>query len=734
MALVFTPKKHFNTVKLMRRTAWFLLICCFSMGKVFGGNIVFNDQEKSKNIGSYLELLNDHDGKYSENTIINATGFHSNTEDMPVFSSLNVNIWARFSVVNNSDVKNIFFNVDHFNTSVVKIYKESNGKLNEIYVDGNAIVHSSRNNLPDYIANLQLPKDSTATYYLHIESYHPVVLNVNIGTYDVIERESNKQFVIIIFYLGILLAIFFYNLFLFIATKDRSYLLYILYIFFLGFAQFTLSGYTFKYLWYAYPAINYYAVAVSSTLAMIFGVWFSTHFLRTKHYSPFFHKALSATIIFGIIAIIASLIHLNSISYSLLVVMQFFAGLLIITAAIIIILKGYKPALFYAISWILFLSGIIIFSLRNFSILPANGFTNYIVYVGSAIETILLSIALADRINVLKKEKEESHEEALRQAREKEQIVSQQNIMLEEKVNLRTKELQDANLQLNEALNNLKDTQTQLVDAEKMASLGQLTAGIAHEINNPINFVKSNINPLRLDIGEIMSVLTEYDKLHTAKDEDSFRKKLYEIEEMKNELEIDFLQKEVNNLILGIEDGAERTAEIVRGLRTFSRIDEAAIKKVNVHDGINSTIVLLKNSMPHNLQITREFNADGNIECFPGKLNQVFMNILTNAIQAIKAKPVMSNEEVIAIETIDIDSQIQISIKDSGIGMTDDVKHHIFEPFFTTKDIGEGTGLGMAIVYKIVQKHSGKINIISSPGEGAEFIITLPYHQDISNY
>jgi signal transduction histidine kinase len=719
----------------MRKTALFFLIFSLSLGKVFGGNIVFSNQEKFRNIGRYLELLNDHDNKYSENTIINAAGFYNNTENMPVFSSLNINIWARFSLVNNSDVKNVFLNVDHFNTSIIKVYKESNGKLNDIYVDGNAIVHSAKNNLPEYVTNLQLPKDSAATYYLHIESYHPVVLNVNVGSYDIIERESNKQFFIVIFYLGILLAIFFYNLFLYFATGDNSYLLYILYIFFLGFAQFTLSGYTFKYFWFAYPAINYYAVAVSSNLAMIFGVLFSTHFLRTKHYTPFFHKALSGTIFFGIIAIIASFIHLNSVSYSLLVVMQFFVGVLIISAAIIIIFKGYRPALFYAISWILFLSGLIIFSLRNFGILPANEFTSYILYVGSAIETILLSIALADKINVLKKEKEESHEEALQQAREKEQIVSQQNIILEEKVNLRTKELQDTNLQLSEALNNLKDTQTQLVDAEKMASLGQLTAGIAHEINNPINFVKSNINPLRLDIGEIMSVLTEYDKLHAAKDEGTFRQKLYEIEEMKSELEIDYLQKEINNLILGIEDGAERTAEIVRGLRTFSRIDEAAIKKVNVHDGIDSTIVLLKNSMPHNLKIIKEFNANGNIECFPGKLNQVFMNILTNAIQAIKAKPIMSDEEVIAIETNDMaNDQIQISIKDSGIGMTDEVKHHIFEPFFTTKDIGEGTGLGMAIVYKIVEKHSGKINIISSPGEGAEFIITLPHHQDVPDY
>jgi signal transduction histidine kinase len=193
-------------------------------------------------------------------------------------------------------------------------------------------------------------------------------------------------------------------------------------------------------------------------------------------------------------------------------------------------------------------------------------------------------------------------------------------------------------------------------------------------------------------------------------------------------MDITYVQKEIDSLIMGIEDGAERTAEIVRGLRTFSRIDEAALKTVNVHDGILSTIVLIKNNIPYYINLLKEFNAIGQVECFPGKLNQVFMNILTNAIQAIKLKPVKTDEETISIKTRDVENdQIEISIKDSGVGMTEEVKHRIFEPFFTTKDVGEGTGLGMAIVFKIIQKHAGKINIVSAPNEGAEFIITLPH-------
>ena len=364
--------------------------------------------------------------------------------------------------------------------------------------------------------------------------------------------------------------------------------------------------------------------------------------------------------------------------------------------------------------------------------MPANNFTTYILYLGSAIEAVLLSIALADKINVLKKENEIAHAEALEASRKNEQLVKEQNIVLEEQVNLRTKELQTSNEQLNETLLNLKDAQTQLVEAEKMASLGQLTAGIAHEINNPINFVKSNINPLRLDIRDVFELIDEYDTLHKTEDGHEIKQKLQKINRLKKEIDIDFVKTEIGSLVKGIEEGAERTAEIVRGLRTFSRLDEAALKKVNIHDGILSTIVLLKNSIPHNVEIRKNLAANAEVECYPGKINQVFMNILTNAIQAITAKKPMDEKELIEISTRNSGNEtIEIRIKDTGTGMAPQVKQHIFEPFFTTKEVGEGTGLGMAITFKIIQQHAGKIEIISEEGKGAEFILTLPYHHPL---
>src|SRR6478736_136860 len=331
--------------------------------KTFAGDTIAYDKEGLENISNHIEILNDVNNKYSLNTIQTAPEFYRNTKESPVFSSLDVNIWSRFSIINNSAAENLYLWFEHFNLSVIKFYKVENGRLVLIYEDGNAIKPKAKNSPPQYIIHLNQAAGSGLTeYYIHIQSYHPVVLEMSIGSYKEIVGSTSKQQAILAVYFGILLSIFFYNLFLFFATADRSYLLYILYIFFLGLAQFTLAGYLFKYVWFAYPFINYYAVPVASSLAIMFGVLFSVHFLKTSHFTPFIHKILVTAILLSAVSVVASFLHFNSVSYTLVVVLQFSVGVLINIAAIIIIFKGYKPALFYAIAWAFFLSGLAIFS------------------------------------------------------------------------------------------------------------------------------------------------------------------------------------------------------------------------------------------------------------------------------------------------------------------------------------------------------------------------------------
>ena len=280
------------------------------------------------------------------------------------------------------------------------------------------------------------------------------------------------------------------------------------------------------------------------------------------------------------------------------------------------------------------------------------------------------------------------------------------------------KELKKMNEDLQDALEQLKMTQSQLIESEKMASLGQLTAGIAHEINNPVNFISSNINPLRFSIKELMEILETYRKSSEAGFNKEDLKKAHDLEQ---KYDLDYLVKELNTILKGIADGAERTKEIVLGLRNFSRIDKHVLKEAYLPDMIDSTLLLLRNSYKDRIEIEKSYANDiPSIACYPGQLSQVFMNVLNNAIQAIEGK---GKIEILTERTGDF---AKIVISDNGKGIPLENQDNIFEPFFTTKEVGEGTGLGLSIAYGIVQDHNGKIDLESKPGEGTRFTITIP--------
>jgi signal transduction histidine kinase len=267
---------------------------------------------------------------------------------------------------------------------------------------------------------------------------------------------------------------------------------------------------------------------------------------------------------------------------------------------------------------------------------------------------------------------------------------------------------------------NLKQAQSQLIQSEKMASVGILTAGIAHELNNPINFMSGNVFPLQQDLKEVFSVIERYDEaIRLNKLENYFS----DVEQYKENMEFSFLIKEIYSLLKGIEEGAKRSGEIIKGLRSFSRLDDEMCQFYDIHEGIDSTLVLLQNKIKDKITVRKDYGEFDGLECFPSKLNQVIMNIITNSIQA------MDGEGELFIQTVSSAIGVKIIIKDNGKGMTPEVKEHIFDPFFTTKEVGQGTGLGLSLSYGIIERHNGNIDVISEPGKGTEFIISLPRTQ-----
>jgi len=316
------------------------------------------------------------------------------------------------------------------------------------------------------------------------------------------------------------------------------------------------------------------------------------------------------------------------------------------------------------------------------------------------------------------------------EAREKEEYI--------EKLHVTQSNLNNRTQVLEQTLEKLQQTQVQMIQSEKMSSLGQLVAGVAHEINNPVNFIHGNIVHAREYIQDLLEVIQVYQQ--------NYSNPPTEIIDKLEEVELEFLISDLPKTIDSMQVGSDRLHEIVLSLRNFSRLDEAELKEFDIHSGIDSTLMILQNRLkaqPHRgaIQVIKEYDKLPLVECYPGQLSQVFMNIIGNAIDALEdyeqgRSPAEREANPINIriqtEVVERDA-IAIKIADNGMGIDSNVSEKLFDAFFTTKPVGKGTGLGLSISHSIiVEKHQGKIECFSARGEGAEFRIEIPIRQNKS--
>ncbi|MFY8020307.1 MAG: sensor histidine kinase [Bacteroidia bacterium] len=704
-----------------------LILLLLFAAPIYGQQVNLDFKGEKKLIIEDLKIARDAQGSYRvQDFFLHADSIQSEQAKLNLDHTDEI-IWTWFDLTNLNADSNLCIRIDHpLLDSISLFYYDQDSNL----IQKNCFLNQafSERVFPSVMIVLpfHLASNHSNRFVLRIRSSEQMILPIQLDRVEAVRSYSNYRDMIYGIFVGIVLVMLFYNLFIYFSTKETSYLYYVVYIFFIGISQITLSGHTHQFFFENSGDIYKYTIVFFPALSGVFAVLFLRNFMQTSLYAPWQDKVILGVLGGYIAAALTRISGMYHVSSVLMDVMGAFGGIFVYYTTVVIYRKGQRSAGFFMIAWTLFILGILSFVLRNLNVLPFNVFTSFGMPAGAASEIILLSFALADRINTLQKQKREKEEEAYQAALENQRIIREQNIILEGKVKERTHELTESNHQLNLTLKELKDTQSQLVDQEKMASLGQLTAGIAHEINNPINFVTSNINPLRRDVKMLLDLYHEVEQL--AKQSSDPKTNQQKINDLKEDLDFDYLLVEIQHLLKGIDDGANRTAEIVKGLKIFSRTDEDSIKKADIVEGIESTLIILNNQL-NKIEIEKDYATERIIDCYPGKLNQVFLNFLSNSIYAIKSKFGTEQGGKITIRTKEVGEEIFIYFGDNGIGIPEEIQSKLFDPFFTTKPVGEGTGLGLSIAYQTVSKHGGKLSVSSKLNEGALFEISLPVNQ-----
>lgn len=268
---------------------------------------------------------------------------------------------------------------------------------------------------------------------------------------------------------------------------------------------------------------------------------------------------------------------------------------------------------------------------------------------------------------------------------------------------------------LEKAYAELKEAQLQIFQQEKMASIGQLAAGVAHEINNPMGFISSNLTTMNKYIDRLAEFIAAGDQLLAGNAGTG------ELSGIRKRLKIDYIMEDARQLIAESQDGADRVRRIVQDLKSFSRVDQTESATVNLNEALETTINIAWNEIKYVATLDRQFGDIPPVKCFPQQLNQVFLNLLVNAAHAIG-----ENQGTITVRTWSEREDVYISVADTGCGIPAEIRQRIFEPFFTTKEVGKGTGLGLSISYDIVRKHGGEISVESEIGHGSTFVVKLP--------
>lgn len=670
-------------------------------------------------VGLGMQILLDKTRHMSFEEVLESKDFKTNTKAVGNEGNSGAHIWCRFKIKAHQQ-SDWFLELGNPLLSNIQFYEiDSVGKKRKIESSAYFPFNNRALSSNMFYFPLDLHPNEEKIIYISLISTYPLDFPLTVFTSKSIIQKNHKLDLFHGIFFGFIIVMALYNLFLYFSVRESLYFYYVFYITAMGLMIAHFTGYGFNFLWPALPVINEWP-ALIPCLAIFAAYTFSTQFLQIKTNLPKIDKALKLLLFILLLSIPLNLIHYLEIFDSSLPIViaaidiqliAVFLDILIFVAGIIMYRRGFTPAKYYMLAWSSLLVGALIYIFLNLSLIPATFFTKYALEMGIGIEITFLSFALADRINMYKRERLKAQNEAYAAMQENERLVVEQNKLLEEKVVERTKELDERNKELETTISQLKETQQKLVESEKMASLGTLVAGIAHEINTPVG----------IGVTAASGFLDKTQDLAAKmKDNTMSKKDLMDY--------LNFMYKS-SKLILS---NLQRTAELVKSFKQVS-VDQSVEEKRTfalasyLKDIVNTIAPKFKGQ-----DVKFMFDCADTIQLhsYPGAFAQIITNFMVNSSLHAFSE---SNAGTIKLSGSVTKSKVILTYEDNGKGMNAEIKERVFDPFFTTNK-QHGTGLGMHIVYNLVtQKLHGNIELETAPGEGVKFIISIPKSEVIQS-
>lgn len=551
------------------------------------------------------------------------------------------------------------------------------------------------------------------TYYVELHGAGTINVDLQLSSENAAFAETESRHLLYGLFYGAVIALLLYNFILAFSLRESVYFYYTIFVAGLGLVFFDINGLAFRYLWPDTVWMNS-GFMIFAYISMFAQVQFTRQFLDLKRQWPVLDALFLLFIPLLLVAAVLVVVGPSNRIYALSQQVIFILVVLSLVAGAGLWRRGYRLARYFAIASGVYVLGCLVYVLQNFGLIPTTLLSNHAIQIGASFEMILYSFALADRINHIQREKAQVEEKARLQ-------LQSHNQTLELRVRERTEELSQSLLEVKEKHQALVATQQQLVQAEKMSSLGGLVAGVAHEINNPANFTRLAAENIRRDLARMQEFL------YGLAGDDSDPALLAELEQHFSR---------IRQQLALVHDGTQRLARIVSDLRHFSRLDESESQLACPGEGLAATLNLVRAQYGDRLQIVlQEGDQQASGLCYPAALNQVFMNLAVNACQAIVARAQQEGRQALPLGKLQVETAVflhegrcywQARFQDDGQGMDAATQQHIFEPFFTTKGVGEGTGLGLSVSYGIIRKHHGEIQVSSLPGVGSCFTLNIP--------